>query len=108
MGKVVNHTIDVENRYWQCDGLREEIEPVIVHLDSDDEEDVTDEDSESSDIGSDAESDKNEGVPSCNNLPSIDFYTVERQEALLDFNDSEWKWPPRWTQKELAEMVVST
>ena len=106
--KVVNHTIDVENRYWQCDGLREEIEPVIVHLDSDDEEDVTDEDSESSDIGSDAESDKNEGVPSCNNLPSIDFYTVERQEALLDFNDSEWKWPPRWTQKELAEMVVST
>ena len=44
--KVVQHTIRVEDRYWDSDGLMEEVAPVIIHLNDDDSTDSDDSDFE--------------------------------------------------------------
>ena len=36
---VIRHTIDMENGYWKADGLTEEVEPIIVHIGSDESDD---------------------------------------------------------------------
>ena len=44
--KVVDHTIKVEEAHWKRDGLTEEIDPVVVHLGSEDESSDSEEESE--------------------------------------------------------------
>ena len=42
--KVVKHTIEVENKHWRTDGLREAVDPFIIDIEDDDSDEQSDSD----------------------------------------------------------------
>ena len=49
--RAVGHTIEIEEKYWKADGLQDEMDRLIIHLESDD----SDSSSDSSDGDSDCD-----------------------------------------------------
>ena len=48
--KVVRHTVDVENKHWETEGLTDLVDPLVIHLDTDESDDDSDNEDDEDDM----------------------------------------------------------
>ncbi len=88
--RVVRHTIDVENLHWKADGLREQVEPIIIHINSDESDDDSDDSDDDSDETVDESNSSDEVNTDSDDKEQLTDRAEEWHQLFGDSDDSDF------------------